>query len=148
MEQKISPEDRKLIREFKVKLFEMYWEKFGTFYMHLVPHPNLVIGSRGLLKEEKETGIVLVFGPQAVKEVNTDKEFLFAELQFGFKWEKLVIPWDSIFRIYDKSQYSITQMRVFSDEIAPQEAKDKPASAKVKQSSSDPKVIEVDFTKK
>jgi hypothetical protein len=146
MDNKVSPEEKKYLREFKLKLFELYWEKFGTFFMHLTPHPNLNMGTRGLLKEEKESGLIIVIGPKAIRDVNTDKDYLYAELQFGFKWEKLVVPWDCVYRIYDKGQTSITQMRTFSEELSFQSFKEKqPEKPKAPLES---KVIEVDFSKK
>ncbi|MEM7179639.1 MAG: ClpXP protease specificity-enhancing factor SspB [Spirochaetota bacterium] len=142
MQEKVTPEEKKIIREFKAKLFDSYWEKFGTFYLHIIPHPNLEIGKRGLVGEEKEAGIVLVFGPQAVKELKAEADYLYVELQFGFAWEKLIIPWDAIFRIYDKAQHCITQMRTFEDEITFEPFKEKP-----KPKPPESKVIQVDFGK-
>ncbi|MCG9875054.1 MAG: ClpXP protease specificity-enhancing factor SspB [Leptospiraceae bacterium] len=112
MDGEITQEEIKNIRSFKSDLFTLYWEKFGTFYMHVLPHPQLKIGTRGLVGEEKESGIVLVFGPRAVREVQALEKELFAELQFGYNWEKVVIPWDSVFRIYDKAQSSLVQLRI------------------------------------
>ncbi len=56
------------LRKFKRSLFELYWEKFGTFYLHALPHPQLVIGKRGLVGDEREVGIVLVFGSKGGSE--------------------------------------------------------------------------------
>lgn len=143
MSQKITPEEKKMIREFKSSLFNIYWERFGTFYLHIIPHPNLEIGKRGLVGEENEAGIVLVFGPQAVKELSLEPDYLYAELQFGFTWEKLIVPWDAIFRIYDKTQYAISQLKTFEDEITFEPYKEKPPEPKPVES----KVIQVDFSK-
>ncbi len=92
MESEITLEELKNIRSFKNDLFKLYWEKFGTFYMHVLPHPQLKIGKRGLVGDEKESGIVLVFGPKAVREVQAMELELFAELQFGYNWESVNIP--------------------------------------------------------
>ncbi len=120
MESEITLEEIKNIRSFKNDLFKLYWERFGTFYMHVLPHPQLKIGKRGLVGDEKESGIVLVFGPKAVREVQALELELFAELQFGYNWESVTIPWDSVFRIYDKAQSSLVQLRIlpFSSELS------------------------------
>ena len=144
MEDKITPEELKLLREFKSRLFDMYWEKFGFFYLHVLPHPNLEIGSRGLEGKEKESGVVLAFGSSACKDLSLQPDYLFAELQFGFKWERLIIPWDSIFRIFDKAQNSICQLRVVTDFPIDPKKDSKPEAPKEEPK----KVIEVDFSKK
>lgn len=156
MDGEITQEEIKNIRSFKSDLFTLYWEKFGTFYMHVLPHPQLKIGTRGLVGEEKESGIVLVFGPRAVREVQAMEKELFAELQFGYNWEKVVIPWDSVFRIYDKTQSSLVQLRILpiSNESSKlgsesQEPRQEPTikakkEAKVLDSNKD-NVIRVDF---
>jgi hypothetical protein len=108
----LSLEEIQNIRSFKSELFQLYWEKFGTFYLHVLPHPKLIIGKRGLIGEEIESGIILVFGPKAVRDVQIYEFDFFAELQFGYTWEDVTIPWDSVFRIYDKTQSSLVQMRI------------------------------------
>ncbi|WCL47595.1 ClpXP protease specificity-enhancing factor SspB [Leptospira sp. GIMC2001] len=112
MDGELTAEELKNIRSFKSELFNLYWERFGTFYLHVLPHPQLKIGNRGLVGEEKESGIILVFGPRAVRNVQSLETELFAELQFGYNWEAVIIPWDSVFRIYDKSQTSLVQLRM------------------------------------
>jgi len=111
MSQTLTPEEITTLREFKRQLFNLYWEKFGVFYIHVMPHPKLEIGKRGLINAEKESGIVLVFGDKAVKIIDSHADYIFAELQFGSTWEPTIIPWDAVFRIYDKFQNSASQLR-------------------------------------
>lgn len=141
MDEQQKNDDIQALREFKSSIFDLFWEKFGTFYIHILPHPNLEVGNRGLIGNENESGIVLVFGPHAVKSISSQKEYLYAELQFGYNWEKLIIPWDCIFGIYDKNQNSVIKMRVFSDNIDFSEYKDD----ENKKENKDSKVIQVDF---
>ncbi len=149
MEEKLTPEELKALREFKSRLFELYWEKFGIFYIHVMPHPNLEIGSRGLVGKESELGIVLAFGPTACKEISLQDDYLFAELQFGFKWEKLIIPWDAVFRMFDKAHNSITQLRVILNEpLFTTKGESEKKSKESKKISEDSKVISIDFTSK
>ncbi|MDF3819868.1 ClpXP protease specificity-enhancing factor SspB [Leptospira sp. 96542] len=148
MSQSLTPEEISTLREFKRDIFNLYWEKFGVFYIHVMPHPKLEIGKRGLLNAEKESGIVLVFGDKAVKVLDSKPDYLFAELQFGSAWEPTVIPWDAVFRIYDKYQNSATQLRFLQIETPPQpevsQTKPKPIAPKT-EGSIENNVIRVDF---
>ncbi len=110
-------EDLQLLREFKKQLFSVYWERFGTFYVHAMPHSDLKIGKRGLVGEEPESGIILVIGPRAARDIRIEEEWVYAELQFGYTWEQVYIPWDGIFRYFDKSQQTVTQMRIFLGKV-------------------------------
>lgn len=134
------------LRDFKIQLFDTYWDKFPTFYLHVLPHPNLEMGKRGLVGNEKESGVVLAFGSTAVRDISSQLDYLYAELQFGFSWEKLIIPWDAVFRIYDKGQNSITQLRVLSDELDFSKSEAAPKKTEKKKETVESKVIEVDFT--
>ena len=106
------------------------------------------MGKRGLVGNEKESGVVLAFGSTAVRDISSQTDYLYAELQFGFTWEKLIIPWDAVFRIYDKSQNAITQLRVFADELDFSKSEANPKKPQKKKDTIQSKVIEVDFTRK
>ncbi|MCE9502044.1 MAG: stringent starvation protein B [Leptospira sp.] len=150
MEEKITPEELKCLREFKASVFDVFWEKFGTFYIHIMPHQSLEIGKRGLVGEEKESGIILILGPRAVRDVSSQPEYLYAELQFGYTWEKLFIPWDAVFRMYDKNQSSVVQMRIFNEPVDFDEPGNKAKKKTItKKMDGESNVIQVDFgTKK
>lgn len=143
----LSPEELDNLRSYKRMLFDLYWEKFGVFYLQAMPHPNLEIGKRGLLGDEVEEGIVLVFGDKAVRGLDSQKEYLFAELQFGSRWEEAIIPWDSVSRYFDKSQYSLTQVKYISDfELPPSSKQGHNSNLKsVPMDNTGGKVIKVDF---
>ncbi|MDV6236279.1 ClpXP protease specificity-enhancing factor SspB [Leptospira ellisii] len=105
------------LRKFKRELFDLYWDSFGTFFLHAVPHPKLVIGKRGLVGDEKETGLVLVFSPKGgTRNLDLKEEWIYAELQFGYAWEEVFIPWDCVLRYFDKSQQTLINMKVFTAE--------------------------------
>lgn len=108
-----NPEDITVLRDFKKQLFSLYWERFGTFYLHAMPHPDLKIGKRGLIGDESESGIILVIGPRAARDIRIEQDWAYAELQFGYTWEQVFIPWDAVFRYFDKSQQTVSQMRIF-----------------------------------
>lgn len=146
MSEKLTEEEITTLREFKRDLFNLYWERFGVFYIHVMPHPKLEIGKRGLLNAEKESGIVLVFGDKAVKVLDSKPDYLFAELQFGSAWEPTMIPWDAVFRIYDKFQNSATQLRFLQVETtATQEENVSKTKVTKPEVSGDGNVIRVDF---
>ncbi|PJZ48808.1 ClpXP protease specificity-enhancing factor SspB [Leptospira saintgironsiae] len=150
-------EDIQTLREFKKQLFSVYWERFGTFYVHVMPHPDLKIGKRGLVGEEPESGIILVIGPRAARDIKIEEEWVYAELQFGYTWEEVFLPWDGIFRYFDKSQQTVTQMRIYLGKPDVLPKKEEPSSAETKEEVSDPEsgsskrkdnVIQVDFGSK
>ncbi len=98
-------------------MFDLYWEGFGTFYLHALPHRQLVIGKRGLVGDEKEVGIILVFGPKGgVRNLDAGEEWIYAELQFGYTWEEVFVPWDCICRYFDRTQTTLMNMKVFASE--------------------------------
>jgi len=143
----LSREDIDLLRKFKSSIFDLYWEKYGFFYIHVLPHPDLQMGNRGLIGKEKEGGVILAFGATACKDISSEEEYLYAELQFGMKWEKLLIPWDCIFRIFDKSQNSLTQLRVVKESLTSIE-KPKTSKKKAPKESAESNVIQIDFSRK
>ena len=70
-----------------------------------------------------------------------------ARSQFGFSWEKLIIPWDCVFRIYDKGQNAITQLKILTDELDfSKSGETKPKKQEKKKEITESKVISVDFT--
>lgn len=150
-------EDIQALREFKKQLFSVYWERFGTFYVHVMPHPDLKIGKRGLVGDEPESGIILVIGPRAARDIRIEEEWVYAELQFGYTWEEVFLPWDGIFRYFDKSQQTVTQMRIYLGKPDIPHKKEETSSADTKEEVSDlgsgsskrkDNVIQVDFGSK
>lgn len=150
-------EDIQTLREFKKQLFSVYWERFGTFYVHVMPHPDLKIGKRGLVGEEPESGIILVIGPRAARDIKIEEEWVYAELQFGYTWEQVFLPWDGIFRYFDKSQQTVTQMRIYlgkpdlppkKEETSPAETKEEVSDLGSGSSKRKDNVIQVDFGSK
>ena len=85
----LTREDIDQLRKFKSSIFDLYWEKYGFFYIHVLPHPDLQMGNRGLIGKEKEGGVILAFGATACKDISSEEEYLYAELQFGMKWENV-----------------------------------------------------------
>jgi len=60
--------------------------------------PDVIIGNRGFIGDEKETGIILVFNPGM--KFNWDEHGLSAALVFGSSPQKCFIPSGSIAAVY------------------------------------------------
>ena len=128
--------DQIFFRNYKKNLFELYWQTFGIFFVHIIPHINLKIENRDLIKDEKKNGILLIFGETSTQNLSLENNFIKAELQFGSKWEKISIPWDAILAFYDKKQTSITQLATFTENL---DLEKKPRNSN--------KIIQVNFKK-
>ncbi|WP_022849704.1 ClpXP protease specificity-enhancing factor SspB [Limisalsivibrio acetivorans] len=81
---------------FKKDIIDRIFEHYTKFFLHLAPHPGLVIGNRGLVGEEKERGIVLVLGEQSYRDMSVEEEFISVKMKFGGVWEQVFIPYEAI----------------------------------------------------
>ena len=134
-------------RAFKKDILDVIFTHFETFYIHCMPHPDLLIGMRGLQDKEKQEGIVLVFGPHSNRNLGWDEKALYCELQFN-KWEAVQIPYECISRIFDKEGQVIINCATVQQESEADSKKGKSRrSAKAGKGDSESKVIEVDFRK-
>jgi hypothetical protein len=86
------------LAELKREVFYGLLELAGRAYVQVRPSDEVRIGRRGLIGEEKEKGIVLVFN-QMMK-FNWDEYGLNATLLFGSSPEKCFIPAEDIVGIY------------------------------------------------
>ncbi|MFN3605417.1 MAG: hypothetical protein ACK4UJ_11980 [Leptonema sp. (in: bacteria)] len=133
-----SEEDIKYNKKLKKSVFEILLENSETFYIHCWNHPNLVIGSRGLTDLEKQEGMILVLGPYSYRNLNWDEDTISCEMNFA-KWESVEIPYESIFRFFDKRGQILVQFLVL-------ETEEKIKQKKITQEQEN--VIKIDFTKK
>lgn len=100
-ENKITPEDIAYNRRLKKAMVESLFEVCETFYVHCLPHPELYLGARGLVDNEKEEGIVLVFGPYSARRLSWDEKAIDCDMHFA-RWEPVHIPWECVHRVFDK----------------------------------------------
>lgn len=70
-------------------------------YLHIIAHPDLFIGKRGLIDKEKEEGIVLVFGHQSYRNLTFEDNFIYVDMRFAGKWESLAIPVTAVTTVFD-----------------------------------------------
>lgn len=133
------------LRQFKRATLDAMFTHCDTFYIHCQPHPELQIGRRGLVDQEKEEGIVLVFGPYSVRQLSMNDRFLLCELQFS-RWESVAIPYECIVRMFDKAGQVIMQWAAPGSAESAETPKPRGAAHErgVKRAS-DSRVIEVDF---
>lgn len=131
-------------RKIKKSIFEVLLEEANTFYIHCIDHPQLVIGDRGLIGKEKEEGIVLVLGPYSYRNLHWDEKGISCEMNFA-KWEYVYIPYESIFRFFDKAGQCLFQFLVIQNNEQELEKKEE---ALQKDQNEQEKVIKIDFTKK
>jgi hypothetical protein len=147
-------------RKLKRAVLDAMFTHCDTFYIHCMPHPDLVIGKRGLADREQEEGIVLVFGPYSARQLSWDERFLHCELQFS-RWERIAIPYECIARLFDKAGQVIMQWSTPKRETVEARRTEKTrkpeaageASAETdapqrKEKDDAPRVIEVDFRKR
>ena len=88
-------------RTIKKSILSQLFTLSSVFYVHCMNHPELILGRRKLSSQEQEEGIVLVFGPYSSRNLNWNDTSIVCELQFQY-WENIIIPYESIARIFDK----------------------------------------------
>ncbi len=103
-----TTEEMRNLRKFKKGILDVLFIHCETFYIHCMPHEQLVLGKRGLLKKEQTEGLILVFGPYSTRKLTWDDDSLECEMQFS-RWEYVRIPFDCIVRMFDKSGQVIMQ---------------------------------------
>ncbi|BAI80744.1 conserved hypothetical protein [Deferribacter desulfuricans SSM1] len=131
--------------KFKKELLEKIIDNFEKFYIHIMPHKNLVIGNRGLIDQEKEKGLMLVFGPYSYKEFRWDDENIYVSMRFSGVWEYLIIPFESIVSVFDDP---LNPSFVISFRYTPEEKEVEEEKPKVEKIKENEKVIKLNFPRK
>lgn len=89
------------MNSFQLNIFNEILKNYEKFYMHLMPHRDLIIGSRGLIGEEKKNGLVLVFSSYSYDKLNVAEDTISVNMKFSGSWESLYIPVDAISAIFN-----------------------------------------------
>lgn len=100
-------------KKLKKSVLDVLFQVTDTFYVHCMPDPQLIIGKRGLVDKETKDGIILVFGPYSTRHLSWDDDFIYTEMQFNNVWEYITIPFESIFRTFDKNGQILMQWTTF-----------------------------------
>ncbi len=137
------------LNELKKKIFFDMLDLIGRVFILAHFSPDVVIGNRGFLPEEKEKGIVLVFN----RRMNFDwgREGISAKLVFGSATHECFIPHNAIVSVFSpelSAQFSISPMPASPVEEGGHSGK-RPSGPREKtvKSSAD-NVVRVDFKKK
>ncbi|MGA1862892.1 ClpXP protease specificity-enhancing factor SspB [Deferribacter thermophilus] len=131
--------------KFKKDILEKVFDNFEKFYIHIMPHKNLIIGNRGLIDQEKEKGLMLVFGPYSYKDFDWDDENIYVSMRFSGVWEFLTIPFDSIVSIFDDP---LNPNFVISFRYMPEKEDVDKEKPKVEKTKENEKVIKLNFSRK
>lgn len=89
------------MNEFRQNVFQEILKTYEKFYVHLMPHPELIIGSRGLLGDENKNGLVLVFGPNSYDKLSLESDCITVNMKFSGSWESLYIPLNAISAVFN-----------------------------------------------
>jgi hypothetical protein len=87
--------------DFRQNIFQEILKTYEKFYVHLMPHPELVIGSRGLLGDENKNGLVLVFSQHSYDKLSLEQDCITVNMKFSGSWESLYIPINAISAIFN-----------------------------------------------
>ncbi|PLX66368.1 MAG: hypothetical protein C0602_11955 [Denitrovibrio sp.] len=118
------------MNEFRRTIFQEILKEYEKFYVHLMPHPELIIGSRGLLGEESKNGIVLVFSPHSYDKLSLEKECITVNMKFSGSWESLYVPLNAISAIFNdpvKPEFMFSFKPVVRSESGDDNVMDDPA---------------------
>ncbi|ADD68522.1 hypothetical protein Dacet_1758 [Denitrovibrio acetiphilus DSM 12809] len=89
------------MNQFRQNIFQEILKNYEKFYVHLMPHPELIIGVRGLLGDENKNGLVLVFGPHSYDKLSLESDCITVNMKFSGSWESLYIPLNAVSAIFN-----------------------------------------------
>lgn len=87
--------------DFRLNVLKEILNSYEKFFIHLMPHHNLIIGSRGLIGEEKKNGLVLVFSSYSYDKLSIDNDSITVNMKFSGSWESLYIPVDAVSAVFN-----------------------------------------------
>jgi len=139
------------LNNLKKQIFFEFLDMAGRV-MVLVKHsPDVVIGNRGFIGEEKESGIILVFNPKM--KFTWDEYGISATLVFGAVPQKCFIPAGSIEAIYSaelNAQFvaAVHGRKMANDTAGSVTENEGPDAGTKTGTGADKKIISVDFVHK
>jgi len=89
------------LNTFKINIIDTVFKHYDKFYLKILPSAKLIIGRRGLIGDEVQNGIILIFGPYSYKDFTWDSTIIDVKMKFSGKWENIVIPLSSISAVFD-----------------------------------------------
>lgn len=131
----------------KLNILKQILNSEKKVYFHILAHPDLIIGKRGLLEAEYKEGIILVFGHQSYKNLQFQDGYIYVDMRFSGKWESLRIPVLAIATVFDSP---VAPTYVFNFNISTKNNKNISETtankAQIEQSKNS-KIIKIDFKK-
>ena len=143
------------LNNLKKQIFYEFLDMAGRVMVLVKYSPDVVIGNRGFIGKEKESGIILVFNPKM--KFIWDEYGISTTLVFGAAAQKCFIPAGSIEAVYSaelNAQFvAAVHERQMAKDIAGSETGSEGPSAGVNNSTkivteADKKIISVDFVHK
>jgi hypothetical protein len=134
--------------DLKKRIFYDMLDLAGRVFILASYSADVIIGKRGFLAEEKEKGIVLVFNKRM--DFEWTNAGISARLVFGAETHQCFIPHDSIMSVFSpelSAQFSVspTPASLEKDDGL---VKKRPEVRRKSLSSTDEKVVRVDFNRK
>jgi len=148
-------ENEERLNNLKKQIFYEFLDIAGRVMVLVKYSPNVVIGNRGFIGEEKESGIILVFNPKMT--FTWDEYGISASLVFGAAPQKCFIPAGSIEAVYSaelNAQFvAAVHERQTARDLAGSETGNKCTATGAENSTktakeADKKIISVDFVHK
>jgi len=143
------------LNNLKKQIFYEFLDMAGRVMVLVKYSPDVVIGNRGFMGEEKESGIILVFNPKM--KFTWDEDGISTTLVFGAAPQKCFIPAGSIEAVYSaelNAQFvAAVHERQKAKEIAESQTGSEGPSAGTKNSikivtEARKKIVRVDFVHK
>lgn len=132
------------LEELKKQVFYDMLNIAGRVFIAVRYDRDVIIGRRGFLPEEREKGLVLVFNQKM--QFTWDDTGIITTLAFGTTPEKCFIPQESIITIFSPELNA--QFSALSTEGEALKEPQKKMKIAEKKTTSDKKIINVDFGKK
>jgi len=148
-------ENEERLNNLKKQIFYEFLDITGRVMVLVKYSPDVIIGNRGFIGEEKESGIILAFNPKM--KFTWDEYGILTTLVFGVASQKCFIPAGSIEAVYSpelNAQFiAAIRERSSAQDIAGSEIGSEDSAAGAKNGTktvieADKKIISVDFVHK
>jgi hypothetical protein len=144
-------ENEERLNNLKKQIFYEFLDMAGRVMVLVKYSPDVVIGNRGFIGEERESGIILVFNPKM--KFTWDEYGISATLVFGAAPQKCFIPAGSIEAIYSaelNAQFvaAVHGRKMANDTAGSVTENEGPDAGTKTGTGADKKIISVDFVHK
>jgi hypothetical protein len=144
-------EHEERLNNLKKQIFYEFLDMAGRVMVLVKYSPDVVIGNRGFIGEERESGIILVFNPKM--KFTWDEYGISATLVFGAAPQKCFIPAGSIEAVYSaelNAQFvaAVHGRKTANDTTGSLTESEGPDAGTTTSTGADKKIINVDFVHK